>query len=304
MPSIPTLKRLKDGDTVGLIAPAGPVKPEQVADSLALLQQLGFRYQLGKYAFADHGLTAAPVEQRLEDFYRLLEDRNICAIWSLRGGYGSIQLLQQMDYQLWRKNPKLFVGFSDLTALQWALFLKTGLPTLSGLTLTLQMYPDNPHLASTLEILSGERTEVTAAELTAPPRVVREGRGEGVLIGGTLSMMCSLCGTPFWIGEKEYIAFIEDINEPLYRIDRCFHQLALCGFWKNVRGVVLGRFIYEEQSLSVSSLLLPLLPADIPVVEDFAYGHFKDSFPLPMGIPAVLETKPFRLNWRPFLNED
>ncbi len=293
----PQVKPLKPGDLVGLVSPAAPVKPEQVEEGLKTLAQLGFRYRLSAHAFSDHGLTAAPVEQRLGDIYQFLEDKEVQAIWALRGGYGSIQLLPQMDYQHWRQHPKWFLGFSDLTAFQWALFRQTGLPCLSGLTVTTQLQPANPHLSPGLEILSGERTEIRATDLAMPPKIVRAGRGEGTLLGGTLSMICSLCGTPYWIEPGEWIVFLEDVNEPLYRIDRCFQQLALCGFWNNVRGVILGKFFYEEQSFSVSSLLLPLLPGNIPVVENFPYGHYQGSFPLPMGVRATLETESFRLSW-------
>jgi len=293
----PHLKSLTSGDLVGLVSPAAPVKPEQVEEGLKTLTQLGFRYRLAEHAFSDFGLTSAPVEKRLADIYQFLTDPEVRAIWALRGGYGSIQLLQAMDYQLWRTHPRWFVGFSDLTAFQWALYRQTGLPSLSGFTLTSQLHSANPHLTAGMEILSGERREIKATDLAEPIRIVREGRETGALVGGTLSMIGSLCGTPFWLEEGDWIVFIEDINEPLYRIDRYFQQLKLCGFWKKVRGVILGRFFYEGHPLSVSPLLLPLLPQGIPVVEDFPYGHYKDSFPLPMGVRAVLDTAPFCLSW-------
>lgn len=295
------LPALSRGSKIGLVTPAGPVSQEQVAIGLQVLTSYGFNYQFGKYAFSDNGIVAAEVEQRLEDLHGFLEDDSIKAIWALRGGYGSIQLLKRLNYSHWMEHPKLFVGFSDLTALQWALFSQTGIPSISGFTLTTQVHPENPFLLTGLEILAGERTILDETVVGKEVKIVQGGRARGTFIGGTLSMICSLCGTPYWPEGEEWIVFIEDVNEPLYRIDRFFQQLALCGFWERVNGVILGKFFNNEDLLNVSSLLLPLLKKNIPVVENFPYGHYENSCPLPMGVTATLHTEPFSLQWQPFL---
>jgi muramoyltetrapeptide carboxypeptidase len=293
---------LRPGDVIGLLSPAGAVKKEQVENALFFLERQGVTYRLGKHTFSDYGLTSAPLQQRIDDLLEFLKDPQVKVLWSLRGGYGSIQLLNKLDYALFKKYPKLLIGFSDITALQWGIFRQTGLPALSGLTLTTQVSEANPFVLKGLEILSGERIAITGNELLPDEAVVYRGGGAtGILIGGTLSMICSLCGTPYWLNEDGIILYLEDVNEPLYRIDRYFQQLHLAGFWKQVRGIILGKFLYQEENLNVLPLLEPLLPPSVPVVYNFPYAHQVRCFPMPLGVSARLQTTPFQLSWTPFL---
>ena len=295
---------LKPGDSIGLVSPAGAVKAEQVEEALDLLRGQGFKYRLGPHAFSDHGLTSATVRQRVNDLISFVKDPKIKVIWSLRGGYGSIQLLKRIDYSILEKHPKLLIGFSDITALQWGIYQRTGLPALSGLPLTLQVTENNRYLPIGLEILSGKKTAISEADLEPGEiAVYRAGNASGTLMGGTLSMICSLCGTPYWLEKESLILYIEDVNEPLYRIDRYLQQLGLMSFWKRVKGVILGQFLYEGGKLDVVPLILPHVSSSIPVVYNFPYGHMEQCFPLPMGIKAKLHTSPFELSWTPFLRK-
>lgn len=297
------LSPLLPGDVIGFISPAGPVTPEQVQAGLDFLQRRGFEHRIAPHAFADHGMVSAPAAQRLQDWMDLLKDPRVKAIWAFRGGYGTIQLLNRLDYAFLKKNPRLLVGFSDLTALQWAILKTTGLPGLSGLTVTSQVSWENPFVEAGLEILSGRRTCFTAEDF--PPgevQIYREGRAAGLLVGGTLTMINSLCGTPYFLRKKPLILFLEDVNEPLYRIDRCFQQLNLLGFWPRVSGIILGKFLYRDEILDLLPLLLPLLPPGIPVIYNFPYGHFPHCCPLPLGVRARLSTAPLELVWERFIN--
>jgi muramoyltetrapeptide carboxypeptidase len=293
---------LNPGDKIGLVSPAGVVEPGQVENGLKYLEQHGFFYKFGKYVFSDNKLTSAPVKQRIADVVHFLKNPEIKVIWSLRGGYGSIQLLNKLDYALFQKYPKLIIGFSDITALQWGIFQKTGLPALSGLPLTLQVSNENPYMQAGFEILSGSRTGLSEADL-APEKILvaRDGNASGTLIGGTLSMICTLCGTPYWLKKRGLILYIEDVNEPLYRVDRYFRQLSLMNFWERVNGIILGKFLYRDENMDVLPLLLPLLPSSIPVVSNFPYGHLVQCCPLPVGVAAKLQTAPFKLRWKPFI---
>lgn len=293
---------LKPGDLIGLISPAGVVKAEQVEEALDFLRGQGFKYRLSPHAFSDNGLTSATVRQRVNDLVSFVKDPQIKVIWSLRGGYGSIQLLKRINYSILEKHPKLIIGFSDITALQWGVYQRTGLPAVSGLTLTLQVTENNTYLSAGLEILSGKKTAISEYDLDPVEiAVYRAGNASGILMGGTLSMICSLCGTPFWLENESLILYIEDVNEPLYRIDRYLQQLGLMSFWKRVKGVILGQFLYKGESLDVAPLILPHISSSIPVVYNFPYGHTEQCFPLPMGIKAKLQTTPFKLSWTPFL---
>lgn len=297
------LSPLLPGDAIGFISPAGPVTPEQVQPGLDFLQRRGFERRIAPNAFADHGMVSAPAEQRLQDWMDLLRDPRVKALWAFRGGYGTIQLLNRLDYAFLKKHPRLLVGFSDLTALQWAILQKTGLPSLSGLTVTSQLSEANPFVEAGLEILAGRRTRFTAADF--PPgevQIYREGSAAGLLVGGTLTMIGALCGTPFFLRKKPLILFLEDVNEPLYRIDRYFQQLNLAGFWQRVSGIILGKFLYRDEPLDALPLLLPLLPPGVPVVYNFPYGHFPRCCPLPVGVNARLSVTPLELIWEPFIN--
>lgn len=296
------LSPVSPGGKVGLISPAGPVTLAQIQEGLDTLSQSNIQYEFGKYAFADTGLVSAAEAERIDDIRMFLEQDDIAALWALRGGYGSIQLLDKLDYAGLESHSKLMIGFSDLTVLQWAVFKQTGIPALSGFTLTSQFSPKNPFLPLGLQILSGERTAISETDLERVNiQTIAAGKTEGILMGGTLSMICSLCGTPYFIDRDDLILFLEDVNEPLYRIDRCLRQLALMDFWSRVRGVILGRFWFEEKPLDVAPLLKPLLPGSIPIVSDFPYGHLTACIPLPQGVKVDFRGKPFHLEWEPFL---
>lgn len=299
----PKVPPLLPGAKIGLVAPAGAVATEQVEEGVQVLEKNGFIPVASKHAFSNSGIVSAPFKQRLSDIHTLLQDESVSAIWALRGGYGSMQLLQNLDYRLLAEKPRWIVGFSDLTAFQWALFNKLRMPSLSGFTLTMQLYENNPWLQTGLQILSGERNSLDAE--TFPTKLVEEiipGSARGTLLGGTLSMIAALCGTPFFKQRRNLILLLEDVNEPLYRMDRIIQQLDMMGFWKKVSGVILGRFLYGEGELDILPCLLPRLEVGTPVVSGFPYGHYADSCPMPLGVRAEFETQPFFLRWRSPVN--
>jgi muramoyltetrapeptide carboxypeptidase len=296
------LTAIKSGTKVGLVSPAGPVTKNQLKDGLKLLSEKGILYEFGEHSFLNAGIVSAKPEYRLSDINSFLSRQDIHAVWALRGGYGSMQLFNKFNYELLGKHPKLFIGFSDLTALQWGLFKKCKMPSLSGFTITSQFNTKNSYLATGLEILSGERNSISQEDIADTQiRTICEGEAEGILLGGTLSMICALCGTPYFVNESNLILFIEDVNEPLYRIDRSFQQLALMGFWKKVNGVILGKFLSEDNSVDVVPLIQPHLQDGIPVIADFPYCHQTNCMLLPQGVFARLVAEPFMLSWEPFL---
>ena len=208
----------------------------------------------------------------------------------------------QFNFELLDKHPKLFIGFSDLTALQWCLFKMCDVPSLTGFTITTQFNSRNLFLDIGLAILSGKRNSILHEDVAdTPVRTIEAGEAEGLLLGGTLSMICSLCGTPYFVNRNELILFIEDVNEPLYRIDRCFQQLSLIGFWQKVNAVILGQFLNEDKLVDVVPLLQPHLKKGIPLIADFPYCHQTNCMLLPQGVFARLVTSPFMLTWEPFI---
>lgn len=288
------------GDKIGLISPAGPVKKEQIQKGLDTLAKYGIQYEFGKHAFSNHGIVSASANNRLEDINRFLKQENIKALWALRGGYGSMQLLKKIDYSLIKQYLKPLIGFSDLTALQWAIFEETGLSSFSGFTLTSQLCDENPFIGLGMEVLSGKRTEITEKDLQGGEiRIINPGEAEGILIGGTLSMICSLCGTPYLVDRDDLIIYLDDVNEPLYRIDRYLQQLALIDFWSKVKGVILGQFLNDNKSLDAVPLIKPFLPDSIPIISGFPYGHQTNCMLLIQGASVHIRTNPFQIIWKP-----
>ena len=297
-------KPLTSSSLAGLISLASEISRERVRPGLEELAGLGIKYKIAPNAWSRNEDFALPVDLRLSDLNAFLKNPEIWAIWAIRGGYGSIQLLPQIDYDLFRQRAKLFIGFSDITALQWALFAKSGLISLSGLALTLQVNPGNPYLKWAVALLQGRKNSLAAEDFVDENlRVFQEGKAEGILLGGTLSVICSLCGTKYLPSDREKVVlFIEDVNEPLYKIDRYIQQLLLCGFWQNITGLIIGKFTEQEREIDVMPVLKKYIPGHIPVIRNFPYGHITSSIPLPIGAKAFLQTRPFSLRWENFIH--
>lgn len=296
------LPPLLPGDAIGLFAPAAPVEAGRIESAQNLLGQLGYRILLATHALQNEGMVSSSIENRVSDIEELLLSPEVRALWSIRGGYGSIQLLERLPYGLFRKHPRIVVGFSDVTALQMALFARIGLPSVSGLTLTRQVNPDNRFLHWGLGMLKGEVISLDRELFIGEDvQIVSRGDAEGYLIGGTLSLIAALCGTPFFPEAKPIILYLEDVDEPLYRIDRLLWQLKHSGVFQAVQGIILGEFLFRGNSLDVFPLLKPVLPRRIPAVRNFPYGHQVSSIPLPFGVWAQLTSEPFSLKWHPFI---
>ena len=279
---------------MGIVAPAGPVKAEQIQSALQLLEQNGLQPVLAPHLFDHAGIVASTVENRLADLHAFYADEQIAAIWAARGGYGTIQLLDRLDYSLIQKTAKPIIGFSDITALQWAVWVQTGVPAFSGLALTLQATPENPYFVAGLETLRGTRRQI--ADVPGI-EIVRDGTATGILLSGTLALITSLVGTPFIPTNQHIILCIEDVDEPIYRIDRMLHQLKLSGFLTQVRALLLGQFLWKNRALTIVQMVKEMFPEDIPIVANLPYGHITNSLLMPVGMPAFIQTTPFRLQW-------
>ncbi len=292
------LPALKKGATLGVVAPAGHIDEERISPGLEFLVQSGFSYKPGKHLFGKRNYFSGTIRERIQDIHDFLRDPDVDALYAARGGWGSAQLLPEINFDLWRESGKLLIGFSDLTALQWSLWGQAGLPSVSGMSLTFQLRPANPHSKLFFEMLLGIRSEIKAANLEGDNlSIARAGKAEGLLLGGTLSIINTLLGTPFFPNLPPFILFIEDVNEPLYKIERLLVQLKTAGVLNQVQGLILGRFINKEKAIDVWPVVEYLFPPHIPVVANFPYGHFSSSCALPSGVNARLQTEPFRLQW-------
>ena len=292
--------RLRKGDVIGLIAPASPYpNAARVEVGVRYLEGLGYRVKFGRHITARHGYLAGSDAQRLEDLNTMLNDPQVRAIFALRGGYGTPRLLPVVDYRAVRRQPKIVVGFSDLTALELALYRRTGLVTFSGPMVASDFgrSPDPYAEEHFWRVLTSNRPAGALPNPPGePPRSRRPGQAEGRLLGGNLSLLTSCLGTRFSPDYRGALLVLEDVGEQYHRLDRMFTQLRNAGILSRIAGLVLGHFTRctpsntREPHLTPTAMLDEVLTwFDAPVIERFSYGHIARKLTLPLGLRARLD---------------
>jgi muramoyltetrapeptide carboxypeptidase len=296
--------RLAAGTRVALVAPAGPLPDfDDLRRAAALCTALGWEPVAGRHALAQHGYLAGTDEERLDDLNAALKDDSVGAVWCIRGGYGLTRILAGVDFDAAVRHPKVVLGFSDVTALLLALYRQTGLVTFHG---PVARQPMTQFTRDHLERVAGQAGPGGTLASPTPPddllvprdhRIVplTGGMAEGPLIGGNLSLLQCLIGTPYLPTLDGAILFLEDVGEEIYRIDRMLSHLRLAGVLDRVAGVALGQFTgtghgdaHGAPGLDrvVSDYLMPL---DVPVVMGLPFGHVADQWTLPVGVQARLD---------------
>lgn len=292
-------KPLKRGDKVALIAPCGPVKQERIESSLKVMESLGFNMVLGECCTCSRGYLAGKSDRaRADEINRMFEDKSIKGIFAMRGGYGAGRILHMLDYKLIKSNPKIFAGYSDVTALHIAFNQKCGFITFHSPMASTELYKgvDDYTLDSFKknifsEDLSGYVRNIEGEEL----KTLVKGNAQGILTGGNLSLLVSSLGTKYEINTKGKILFIEEIGEEPYRIDRMLLQLKQSGKFKDAAGIVLGQFAKcdpcePEKSLTLEEVFIDLIcDENKPVLYNLSCGHSLPTMTLPMGADARIE---------------
>lgn len=296
---------LEEGSTIALIAPGSPIGDEKIKVATENMLKLGLVVKEGRNVRAKRGYFAGTDEQRLADLHWAFSDPEIDGIWCLRGGYGCGRLLPNIDYDLIRRNPKLLIGYSDITALHLAIHSHTGLVTFHG-PVAASEYPDNTTNNAKAVLWQGKKGHVVSLpaesdELPGPeykPVVIAPGQAEGPLVGGNLALLSALVGTAYSPSYRGKIVFIEDIGEQPYRIDRMLIQLFQGTDLAQAAGIILGVFNdCQPKSGSIPSLSLEEALHDnfahlgIPVAYGFPFGHVPYNVTLPYGIMAALDTE-------------
>ena len=231
---------LQPGDTVGVIAPSGSFERERLAPGLAFLRAKGFDVREGTSLYAQERYLAGTDRARADDVNAMFADGDVKGIFVARGGYGAARILEFLDWASIAQNPKVLVGLSDTTALQLAIFARTGLVTFSGFLLcsdvTVEGVQEETDKALWAAVCSHRFEGVGLTPL-------RGGEVSGPFIGGCLSLVASLVGTRFFPVLDGAVLVLEDVNEPPYRVDRMLNQLAMAGVFDRVAGVVFGEFV-------------------------------------------------------------
>ena len=274
-----------------MLAPAGPVRAELLGAVAPLYARHGYRVRLYDSCYASTGYLAGPDALRLADLHAALADDEVAAIHCLRGGYGAMRLLDGIDAALLRRKPKLLIGYSDITALH-ALWALHGLPSLHapmpGSDLIKPGREDDEEALFHL-LRHGLQTGAVLSPALEPGALHLPGEASGQLIGGNLSLVAALLGTPWAWQAQGAILFLEDINEEIYRIDRLLTQLRLAGVLDAVAGFVLGSFTEE---VSPAALLRDtLLPLKKPVLGGWPTGHGTPNRPLPLGLRVQMQAR-------------
>ncbi|PKL25112.1 MAG: LD-carboxypeptidase [Spirochaetae bacterium HGW-Spirochaetae-3] len=294
-----TLPRaLKRGDAIGMIGPSGSSKDPGMADKgAAALAALGFEVVVGESCRGKYGYLAAPDELRAADLGAFFADDAIDGIVCMKGGYGAPRILDMIDYALIARHPKVFAGYSDITGLHLALRRYAGFPTFHA-----------PMAVSMVGGFDGFSAASWAAALTTPgplgllapppgpaPTALAGGKARGPLVGGNLSLVAALTGTPYALEPDGAILFLEDVDEEPYRVDRMLTQLRLAGVFERCAGIVLGHWTRCEPRDPDRSLTLErvfadvILPAGKPVLAGFAAGHSTPTHSFPLGVEAALD---------------
>jgi muramoyltetrapeptide carboxypeptidase len=297
--------RLRRGDVVGLVAPGGYTSDASIEKAVQHIESLGFRVKLGTYLRDVWGNYGGTVAARIADLHAMFRDPEVKAIWAIRGGSGCISLLRHLDYRLIRTHPKILLGYSDITALHLAIHRHAGLVTFHGpvASSTPSDYATEHLLAVLTEPresytipMSAENDRRALEEPWYATRTVHEGGAEGPLIGGNLSLVSSLAGTPYAADFTGSLLFLEEVNEEPYRIDRWMTQLDLAVGFDKAAGVMIG--ICENcgpqgdgPSLTLDETLdVHLQPLRVPAVTGYSFGHIRNQFTMPVGVKGRLDT--------------
>lgn len=297
-------RRLRKGDTIGLISPGSYLDDEGLQKAVTNLESLGFRVKMSANIRAERGFTAGTDAQRLADLHAMFADPQVAAVWCARGGYGCSRLLPGIDFRLIRKNPKVLIGYSDITALLQAIFLRTGLICFHG-PVGASEFTDYTREQVTALLMDGKApftilpapANGEAADEAFRPLVIRAGRASGPLAGGNLSLLAAMAGTPYGLDVRNKLLFIEDIGEKPYRIDRMLTQLRQSARLSEAAGIILGIWADCEAGPDERSLTLRQTLADrlgdlgIPVAYGFSFGHIDHQCTLPLGINAEMDAE-------------
>ncbi|MBL8214370.1 MAG: LD-carboxypeptidase [Bryobacterales bacterium] len=300
-------KALQKGDVVGLISPATFVSnPESLMLAERALRHFGLEPRMGGNVRKKEGYTGGSIADRLADLHDMFRDPAIKAVFCLRGGFGSAHLLDSIDYGLIAKNPKIFLGYSDITAMHLAIHRKTGLVTFHGpvaLSRFSSFTQENFRKAIFDPKPMGSLTNPPDSDPIRPShllRTVRPGTARGPLVGGNLTLLSTTLGTPYEVDSRGKIFFIEDVDEQPYSIDRMLTHLRLAGKLDAAAGIVWGECAdcrpkdykpsFTEGNFSLPEVVDRILGnLKVPVLSGLTIGHTDDQLTLPLGITASLD---------------
>jgi muramoyltetrapeptide carboxypeptidase len=296
---------LEFGDTVGIVAPASaPPERKNINRAALAVEKLGFKPRLGAHARKRWGFLAGSDCDRASDLMKMFIDPKVKGIICIRGGYGTARLLSGLDYSVIKRNPKIFVGYSDITSLHCAFLAKAGLVSFHGPMLNSDFikpgcpdYTVDSFLRTVMDVRPpGSIRQGYSGDSV---RVLKKGTASGRLVGGNISILCAALGTPYYPSLRNAILFFEDVDEVPYRFDRMLTQLLNAGQLQRVAGIAIGinknckdpkaAKAREYRQTLEDVFKERLLPLGVPVVSGLPFGHVAANATLPVGVRATLD---------------
>ena len=294
---------LKKDDTIGLVCPAySAFIKEEVQIAVENLQVMGFKVVQGKHIFDRYGYLAGKDEDRADDINKMFADKKIDAIMAMHGGWGCARILPLLDYKLIKKNPKIFIGYSDITALLLGIYSQTGIVTYHGPvgsstwnSFSVDYFKNTLIDGNAIKMNNPIRKTDSLVQIEDRIYTITSGKATGKLIGGNLTVLSHILGSKYVPDFTGAILFLEDVQEDTYRIDRMITQLKLAGVLNQISGFVFGKCTDCPPSKSYGSLTLEdifedhIKPLKIPAFSGAMIGHIKDKFTVPIGIEASID---------------
>ncbi|MBA5851395.1 LD-carboxypeptidase [Clostridium sp. cel8] len=296
-------KRLKKGDTIGIISPSSFIKPEDIKNSIKILKDLGFNVKEGKHIYDKWGYLAGNDIDRANDLMDMFQDDSVDMILCVRGGYGAMRILPLIDFNIIKKHPKIFAGFSDITVLINTIYSKCNFVTFHSPMCNSNL-EDKITLESFLNTLTYgykpfkiKNVKGISNNYLRNLKNLNETSASGILVGGNLSLISGTIGTPYEIDTKDKILFIEDVNEEPYKIDKMLTQLILSNKLQECSGIILGQFTNctlsnYERSFTLDEILEDrVISIGKPTIINFQCGHSYPRLTIPIGANVSIDCK-------------
>lgn len=288
-------KKLEKGDTIGILATSGAVEScENVCRAMKFFENLGYKVVLSEHAFDENRYLAGSDDTRVAELHKFFKSAEINAIICMRGGYGAIRMLDKIDWNIIKANPKIFAGYSDVSALSAMMLKHANLITFSAPLVQSDFGVEEPSdftIKSFFDVVANNNDK-KLVYYPQKQQIFYEGCAQGILFGGNLTTITSLCGQDFLPSEK-FVFFVEELNEDVYKIDRMFTQLLnIKEFRKNISAMVVGDFMNADNEIWLNDLLTEVAnELKVPTTGRFAITHRKDKLTIPYGAMCELDEK-------------
>ncbi|MDQ6947545.1 MAG: LD-carboxypeptidase [Actinomycetota bacterium] len=289
---------IRAGDTIGVIAPAAAMPAGDIELAIRTIRSMGFEVEVSPHAIRDDSYFGAGPDERARDLEAMFCDPSIAGIMCVKGGYGSMEILDHLDYERLAEHPKVFMGYSDITALLIAISKRSDMITFHGPMLySFVSKADEFTLSSLQSVLTGSALAITSFEPPEGPVVLRTGAAEGTLVGGNLTLLSHLVGTEYDFETADCILFLEDVDEDLYRIERSLLHLKLAGKLSRITALIMGEMVNVRTGKvplgkDLAQIVLGVCgDMTYPIVMDFPCGHGARQMTLPLGIRSRIVAK-------------